>query len=37
MKKQVAVFMAAVFLLFVCGTVFAKERIVQLTIPGCAA
>ena len=37
MKKSLAIFLTAVFVLFPCAVAFAEERIVQLTIPGCAA
>ncbi len=37
MKKILCVFLALVFLSAFVGVVIAEERIVQLTIPGCAA
>ncbi len=37
MKKSLATVLSVVFMLFSCAVVLAEERIVQLTIPGCAA
>jgi hypothetical protein len=37
MKKRFVVFGVFVFLLVVSGATFAEEKIVQLTVPGCAA
>jgi len=37
MKKTLSVFLAVIFLISFSGMVCAAERIVQLTIPGCAA
>jgi hypothetical protein len=37
MKKVLSVFLAIVFLSVFIGVAVAEERIVQLTMPGCAA
>jgi hypothetical protein len=37
MKKRFIVFLVFVFLLVVSGATFAEEKIVRLTVPGCAA
>jgi hypothetical protein len=37
MKKKFLFFLIAIFLTTFGSTALAKERIVQLTIPGCAA
>jgi len=37
MKRTFTVFLIMIFLSTFSGVVLAKERIVQLTIPGCAA
>ncbi len=37
MKKIFTILLTAVFVLIFSAEVFAEERIVQLTIPGCGA
>jgi len=37
MKKIFTILLTAVFVLIFSAAVFAEERIVQLTIPGCGA
>ena len=37
MKRTLSIFLAVIFLISFSGLALAAERIVQLTIPGCAA
>jgi hypothetical protein len=37
MKKLLSVFVTLIFLSVLIGVAVAEERIVQLTVPGCAA
>ena len=37
MKKTLSIFLAVIFLFSFSGMALAAQRIVQLTIPGCAA
>jgi hypothetical protein len=37
MKKILSVFLSFILLAAFCGAAMAKERIVQLNVPGCSA